>query len=158
MSLFSHSEYTTNNGPTSCIPLFHRKVQIERNGSKSEKIVDLLLQASLREKSKWKDVQTWIETPSSMHIDGSPAKDANLICWTATMKKNLSEGLKKSVKALDEDKIYKLLATVKTTWKFNPPHGPHFGGMWERLIQSAKRTLLIILESKRLSFQTSSRQ
>ena len=63
-----------------------------------------------------------------------------------------SEELKKSVKALDKDKIYKALAAVKTTWKFNPSYGPHFGGVWELLIQSAKRTLLIILGSKRLSF------
>ena len=34
----------------------------------------------------------------------------------------------------------------------DPPYGPHFVGVWERLIQSAKRTLLIILGSKRLSF------
>ena len=32
-----------------------------------------------------------------------------------------SKELKKSVKALDKDKIYKALALVKTTWKFNPP-------------------------------------
>ena len=60
--------------------------------------------------------------------------------------------LKKSVKALDKDKIYKTLAAVKTTWKFNPPYGPYFGGVWERLIQSARRTLLIVLGSKYLSF------
>ncbi|XP_075253189.1 uncharacterized protein LOC142344990 [Convolutriloba macropyga] len=63
-----------------------------------------------------------------------------------------SEELMKSVKALDKDKIYKALALVKTTWKFNPSYGPHLGGEWERLIESAKRTLLIILGSERLSF------
>ena len=56
-----------------------------------------------------------------------------------------SGDLKKSVTALDKDKIYKALAAVKTTWKFNPPYGPHFGGVRERLIQSFRRTLLIIL-------------
>ena len=62
------------------------------------------------------------------------------------------EELKKLVKALDIDKIYKALAAVKTTRNFNPPYDPHFSGMWKRLFQSAKRTLLIILGSKRLSF------
>ena len=43
------------------------------------------------------------------------------------------------------------MAAANTTWKFNPPYGPHFDGIWERLIQTAKRTLLIILGSRRLS-------
>ena len=38
--------------------------------------------------------------------------------------------------------------------KFNPPYCPQFGGLWERLIKSANRTLLSILGSKRLSFDT----
>ena len=65
-----------------------------------------------------------------------------------------SEELKKTVKALDNDRIYKALAVANTKWEFKPPYGPHFGGVWERLIQSAKRTLLLILGSRRLSFDT----
>ena len=65
-----------------------------------------------------------------------------------------SEELKKTVKDLDNDRIYKALAVANTTWKFNPSYGPHFGGVWERLIQNTKRTLLLILGSRRLSFDT----
>ena len=60
-----------------------------------------------------------------------------------------SEELKRCVKRLD--KIYKDMAATNTTWKFNPHYGPHFGGFWERLIQTAKGTLFIILSSRRLS-------
>jgi hypothetical protein len=28
-------------------------------------------------------------------------------------------------------------------WHFSPPHGPHCGGAWERLVQSAKRALQV---------------
>ena len=65
-----------------------------------------------------------------------------------------SEEHKKTVEALNNDRIYKALAVANTTGKFNPPFGPHFGGIWERLIQSAKRTLLLILGSTKLSFDT----
>ena len=65
-----------------------------------------------------------------------------------------SEELKRIVKRLDNDKIYKAKAATNTTWKFNPPYGPHFGGIWERLIQTAEPTLLIILGSRRLSLDS----
>ena len=44
-----------------------------------------------------------------------------------------------------------MLAVNKIEWKFNPPYGSHFGGAWERLIQIAKRTILSILGSKKLT-------
>ena len=61
-----------------------------------------------------------------------------------------SEELKRCVKRLDNDKIYKVMAAINTNLKFNPVYGPHFGGIWERLIQTARPTLLIILGSRRM--------
>ena len=59
--------------------------------------------------------------------------------------------------SIDNDYIKSELQQQNITWKMNPPLAPHFGGIWERLIQSAKRTLLIILGSQQLKaevFQT----
>ena len=59
--------------------------------------------------------------------------------------------------SIDNDYIKSQLQQQNITWKLNPPLAPHFGGIWERLIQSPKRTLLIILDSQQLKaevFQT----
>ena len=59
--------------------------------------------------------------------------------------------------SIDNDYIKSQLQQQNITWKMNPPLAPHFGGIWERLIQSAKRTLLLILGSQQLKaevFQT----
>ena len=60
----------------------------------------------------------------------------------------------KTVKVLDNDRIHKALAVANTTWKFNPPYDLHFGGVWQGLIQSVKIKLLLILRSRRFSFDT----
>ena len=36
---------------------------------------------------------------------------------------------------------------------FHPPSLPQFGGPWERMIQTAKRTILIILGSRNLTLE-----
>ena len=62
-----------------------------------------------------------------------------------------NEELKRCVRSLDNQRIASELLIKNTVWKFNPPYGPHFGSAWEQLIQKAKRIILIILGSKRLT-------
>ncbi|XP_058826816.1 uncharacterized protein LOC131686839 [Topomyia yanbarensis] len=52
-----------------------------------------------------------------------------------------SRVLKEALKNIDQEKLMKHFVSVDTKWSFNPPASPHFGGCWERLIQSVKKAL-----------------
>ena len=52
---------------------------------------------------------------------------------------------------LDKAKIESDLAQKKIVWKFNPPGAPHFGGIWERLVQSCKKVMIAVLENRSLT-------
>ena len=47
----------------------------------------------------------------------------------------------------------KILHAEEIHWDFIPPSAPHFDAPWERMIQTAKRTLLIILGSQILTIE-----
>ena len=46
----------------------------------------------------------------------------------------------------EKAKIESDLAQKKIVSKFNPPGAPHFGGIWERLVQSCKIVVIAILQ------------
>ncbi|XP_033229750.1 uncharacterized protein LOC117181300 [Belonocnema kinseyi] len=41
----------------------------------------------------------------------------------------------------ESDKIVRHITDNHTTWKFNPPAAPHFGGLWEAVVKSVKHHL-----------------
>ncbi|XP_062540789.1 uncharacterized protein LOC134208861 [Armigeres subalbatus] len=52
-----------------------------------------------------------------------------------------SRELKEALQQVNQDKLMKHFITTDTKWSFNPPASPHFGGAWERLVQTVKKAL-----------------
>ena len=54
--------------------------------------------------------------------------------------------LREMIANLDEDKIaHETSRQQHNEWKFNPPQSPHFGGVFEAMIKSAKKAIRSIL-------------
>jgi len=53
--------------------------------------------------------------------------------------------LRQAVRSLEQGKIASVLATQKISWKFNPPHAPHHGGVFEAVVKLAKRAISAVL-------------
>lgn len=58
-----------------------------------------------------------------------------------------SKELKQAVAAMNHDEIAERASSHNIEWYFNPSAGPHFGGVWERLVRSVKTTLQVIIGS-----------
>ena len=68
-------------------------------------------------------------------------KPANIWSDNGTNFVGVEKELREAVKRLDGERIGDQLSADGVQWHFNHPSSPHFGGVWERLVQSTKRAL-----------------
>lgn len=52
-----------------------------------------------------------------------------------------------------ENKFQQFLSNENITWKFNPPHAPNFGGLWEAAVKSMKTHLHRIVGNLHLHYE-----
>jgi len=68
-------------------------------------------------------------------------RPANIWSDNGTNFVGAEKELREALKRLDSERIGDQLSDERVQWHFNPPSSPHFGGAWERLVQSAKIAL-----------------
>ena len=49
--------------------------------------------------------------------------------------------LEEALRNVDKDQVEKYVTEQGCSWEFNPPHASHFGGVWERQINTIRRVL-----------------
>ncbi|GFS36550.1 uncharacterized protein TNIN_389231 [Trichonephila inaurata madagascariensis] len=66
---------------------------------------------------------------------------------------NASSHLRKLVELCQQEEVQNFLSVKRIEWSFIPPYTPHFGGLWESAIKSAKQLLLKATNSVLLNFE-----
>ncbi len=96
-----------------------------------------------------------LEVANSLETDSCIHAIRRFVCRRGQVKRIRSDNgtnpvgaqmeLKKALNDLDKDRIQDSLLKAGIQWSFNPPAASHHGGVWERLIRSARQVLNSIL-------------
>ena len=62
--------------------------------------------------------------------------------------------VKRAVETWNGSRMVEVVRVKGVEWKFGPPNTPHWGGIWERLVKTAKKHLSAILSSEDLDVET----
>lgn len=65
------------------------------------------------------------------------------------VEQELRKALQEQVKQHKE--IQANMSCQKIEWHFCPPHGPHFGRVWERIVQYCKRAMEVSVVNRLVS-------
>lgn len=79
------------------------------------------------------------------HLRGTPAV---IRCDNGTNFVGARNELSREREFFDEDEVQRELSVKNVQWKMNCPLNPEAGGAWERLVQSIKRVLDVILHEE----------
>ena len=99
-------------------------------------------------------------TTRAVHIEVVLSLEAEtcLIAITATILSDngtnfvgAAKEMRDCINAWNQSDIENSLAQKDIKWKFNPPGAPHFGGIWERLVRSCKKTMIAVLDGRSLT-------
>ena len=60
--------------------------------------------------------------------------------------------MRRQLLKLDHEFIRLKRMNESVEWRLNPPSAPHYGGVWERLVQTVKQALLLNLGSAKLTW------
>ena len=141
------SKHSTCHGSPSCLPFSDRLYSVSFREQRSRLFGPFYIKDAKGQIEKHYGLIFTCLVTRCVHLEAFPGLNTDTFlnayrrvvsrrCQPATMLSDngkifigASEELKRSVKRLDNDKIYKAMAATNTTWKFNPPYGPHFGGI-----------------------------